>query len=245
MKFLLLFSFNDIFLSSLNDASMYCAMLIRFIPEECHSLQKDMCAEKEDIVYGKFKIKEDNNSTAKSRLKAKIEKKRHSRVIMCYKLGETLRSPADMMHDQTGVAKLNKSDCCFVKRSNGSYSYAMVINRYYFDNPTVANGNGNDDGEEVLVFKINNRKSTKTCRSSLWAECIRCVVANPKNCPMDVDKDDNKRHCEFSTSEPLALCHTSPSCLREHCVDQEVTFQQGTLQRYTNEQCILRAFSRL
>lgn len=178
-----------------------------FIPPKCLSLQVKMSAENEDIVNSKFEVKD--SSTAKSCLKSKVEKKRHLQV-MDYKLGETLRSRTDMAHDRTGVVGLDKHDCAFVKRSNGTYSYAMVIDRFF---DPMTNGNR---GEEVLVFIVNNKKSTKSFPSSLWAQFIRCVAVNQKNYLAEVDKDDKKQHREFSTSEPLVACHISPTCVQDN-----------------------------
>ena len=99
------------------DMLLYCAILLRFIPPKCLSLQVKMSAENEDIVNSKFEVKD--SSTAKSCLKSKVEKKHHLQV-MDYKLDETLRSRTDMAHDRTGVVGLDKHDCAFVKRSNGT-----------------------------------------------------------------------------------------------------------------------------
>jgi len=187
-----------------HDMLLYYAILLRLIPEECRHLQDEMSAEKDE-----FEIK--GNITAKTCLKSKFEKKHHSRV-MYYQLGETLRSPTHMIQDPTGVASLNKNDWAFVKRSNGSYSYALVIDRYF---DPMANDN---DGEEKLVFIVNNKKSTKTCRSRLWSQFIRCVAVNPKNHPVGVDTDNQTRHSECNTSESFVSCHTPPTCVQKNTV---------------------------
>lgn len=80
-----------------------------------------------------------------------------------YEVGETLRSSKDAMkRDKDLVSKLKVDDGAFVKRTDGSYTYAIINDRYY------------DDQGEVFSFVVNKSGSTKTFPERMWAKFIKC-----------------------------------------------------------------------
>ena len=65
---------------------------------------------------------------------------------------------------------LEKHDFAFVKRSNGSYSYAILARR------TFAPMKGHKDAtEECMTFVTDESGSTKTIRQRNWSKCLRLV----------------------------------------------------------------------
>lgn len=95
-----------------------------------------------------------------------------------YRLGEFARSPSHMINDPTSsrrvIRSLKKLDFAFIKRSCGSFSYAVIVDRYYC---SVVDGE-----EEVLVFMVNSSQSTKSFPERLW----KSFIAGVCNC-QDVD----------------------------------------------------------
>ena len=104
-----------------------------------------------------------------------------------YFLGDAVRSPAHMMtqpsNEELGalmVGTLNRHEYAFLRRSDGSYSYAILAYRStmpvkkrprasseqnYADPPT----------EECMTFVVDDRGSTKTIRERHWGEQVRLV----------------------------------------------------------------------
>ena len=70
------------------------------------------------------------------------------------------------------VSKIRPNDAAFVRRSNGSWTYAVVKDRTYSDNETIR-------------FKVNVRGSTKAFPTSQWGTYVRRVkkVSNPAPSP--------------------------------------------------------------
>ena len=95
-----------------------------------------------------------------------------------YKLGETLRSPSHMIVESTpqiatrAVGTLKKHDFAFVKRSDGSYSYAIVA---YRSMEPIKGSSSKDPPveEECIAFIINDTGSTKTIRRRHWSDLVR------------------------------------------------------------------------
>jgi len=90
-----------------------------------------------------------------------------------YRLGEAARSPSHMIMEPTseraieGVNSLQKHDYAFVRRSDGSYSYAILACRSF---EPVKGGT-----EECMTFIVNANRSTKTARKSQWSSCMHLV----------------------------------------------------------------------
>ena len=87
-----------------------------------------------------------------------------------YALGDVLRSPYHMIIEPTveraiaSVGLLKPHDFAFLKRSDGSYTYAVLASRSWDDN-----------GEELLTFVVSGDGATKTAREGRWPECVRPV----------------------------------------------------------------------
>ena len=83
------------------------------------------------------------------------------------------------------VSRLNVHDFAFVKRTNGSWSYAILASRYVDTN-----------NEEHMVFVLNGIGATKIFKRSQWASCVCCVAMivteNREQVPktISVNKDD-------------------------------------------------------
>ena len=122
------------------------------------------------------------------------EIKEHSNVRsheVNYDLGDSLQCSSHIINDACPqaaierVSRLNHYDFAFVKRSNGSWSYAILASRFV--------GMYND---EYMVFVLNKIGSTKVVNRSQWASCVRCVAmidaGNREEVPktISINKDD-------------------------------------------------------
>jgi len=89
-----------------------------------------------------------------------------------YALGESLRDPSHAVAGATpelaarAVDALRRNDFAFVKRSDGSWSYAALTDRSV--NPIKGEG---------MTFVMNGTGSTKVVRRRYWGECVRLVAA--------------------------------------------------------------------
>eukprot|EP00956_Cyclotella_meneghiniana_P039665 scaffold176605_cov60-Cyclotella_meneghiniana.AAC.1 len=87
-----------------------------------------------------------------------------------YVLGECARSLSHMMIDSSPheikVTELEKHDFAFVKRSDGSWSYAILAHRHRSRN----------EENEYMMFVLNYVGATKTFKKRQWAKGIRCVA---------------------------------------------------------------------
>ena len=87
-----------------------------------------------------------------------------------YSLGETTRSRCHMIIEPTSVvSSLKKHDFAFVKRSDGSYSYAILACRL------MEPIKGTNNTEECMTFVMSDVGATKIVRKSNWSEYIRLV----------------------------------------------------------------------
>lgn len=105
------------------------------------------------------------------RHQAKEHLHHHEGFCKDYALGEALRSPAHTI--QRGLAaidSLKKHDFAFVKRSDGSFSYAIVAFRSF----EPASRGAWD--EECMTFVVSAAGSIKTVRKRHWAESVRMVA---------------------------------------------------------------------
>ncbi len=90
-----------------------------------------------------------------------------------YFLGETIRCPSHMIIQSSHQAThpLKKHDFVWIKRSDGSFSYAILAYRTErFSSSTKSSIN-----LESMTFVISAQGSTKTIRKKHWAEYIRLV----------------------------------------------------------------------
>lgn len=95
-----------------------------------------------------------------------------------YSLGSTLRSPSHVIIEDTSeqaiqaVDSLKMNDFAFVKRSDGSYSFAIFA--YRSMEPTKREYEDTNMGQ-CMNFLIGEDGSTKMVRSSHWSRSIRLV----------------------------------------------------------------------
>jgi len=126
----------------------------------------------------------------------------HRGLRQDYEIGESIRCPSHMIVEPTweqafhSVNSLKKHDFAFVRRSDGSYSYAIVGSRYlkHDDNTSIY-------GEEVMEFIVNSAQSKKSFPKSLWVSFIHCVAA-PNNQSESVSSNE--------------IVQRSPNCVREN-----------------------------
>lgn len=96
-----------------------------------------------------------------------------------YSIGDKMRSPSHMIIEPTyeqateAVTTLQKHDYAFVKRGDGSYSYAILACRSSLDtNLAVAEeDNGDNNEEEFMIFVMD----TKKIHRKHWCDKIRLV----------------------------------------------------------------------
>ena len=87
-----------------------------------------------------------------------------------YKLGDSPRCLSHVIIDTSPqaalerVSRLNPHDFAFVKRSNKSWSCAILASRFV----DIYN-------EEHMVFALDEKGLTKSIKRSQWASCVRCV----------------------------------------------------------------------
>ena len=85
-----------------------------------------------------------------------------------YTLGETARSSSHMMSENCpqSVYQLKNYDFAFVKRSNGSWTYAILAHR----------SQGSSCEDEIMMFVTDEKGCTKVIAESDWASFIRCLA---------------------------------------------------------------------
>lgn len=100
------------------------------------------------------------------------QEQRHNGFRRDYDIGQAIRSPEHMIIEPTpertidAVASLRKHDFAWVKRSDGSYTYAIVA----------------CPSEDSLIFLIDLKGSTKKVSRKYWSKSVRIVsplVPNP------------------------------------------------------------------
>ena len=92
-----------------------------------------------------------------------------------YFLGETVRSPSHMITEPTSeravrsIDSLRQYDFVFVKRSDGSYSYAILAYR------SMELIKGRNKREECMTFAMTDTGATKMVRRRSWHRVVRLV----------------------------------------------------------------------
>jgi len=76
-----------------------------------------------------------------------------------YELGEAIRSHSDMIAEAAEVNTLENGEFAFVRRSNGSYSYAILF----------------EHTEDCMVFVIDDAGATKRISKKHWSNMVRLV----------------------------------------------------------------------
>jgi len=96
-----------------------------------------------------------------------------------YKLGESIRSPSHMVNEPTSegalraVGSLQTHDFAFVKRSNGTYSYAILADRSV--QPVKKGSSKQNNIEECIIVVLDGTGSTKLISKRRWSELVRVL----------------------------------------------------------------------
>jgi len=98
-------------------------------------------------------------------------------ILSGYNVGDTNRKKEDMISNLTkeqtveGVSKLHVDDCAWIRRSDGSWSYAIVKLRS--DGDGYYGGDENKGVPSSITFTVNVRGSTKTTDMRPWGGHVR------------------------------------------------------------------------
>ena len=94
-----------------------------------------------------------------------------------YTLGETIRHSSHKIIHSTpdkavrAVESLQNQDFAFIKRSDGTYCYAILAQR-----TRISTERNKGDSDEIMVFVVNESGSTKLLRKSRWRDSV-CLVS--------------------------------------------------------------------
>ena len=152
-------------------------------PSESHSVKRYGIIEVEQLQDAKTKSFEDVPLALEQRRKSleavdsQQPREQHKSYMTNgsrsdYILGDTVRSPSHMIVEDCSEAALHKAsqlklhDFAFIKRSDGSWTYAILACR----NTSEVNN------EECMMFVMNETGSIKYIKKRKWASFIRCVV---------------------------------------------------------------------
>ena len=97
-----------------------------------------------------------------------------------YSLGETVRSPSHIIIEKTSelatqaVNTLQKRDFAFVRRSDGSYSFATLAYRSF--EPMIKAAKNDAITEEYMTFVMDDIGSIKMIRQRHWSKLV-CLVS--------------------------------------------------------------------
>merc|ERR1712194_977812 len=100
-------------------------------------------------------------------------------------LGDALRAHSHMIHQPTdsqafhAVSSLEDYDFAFVKRSDGSFSYAILA---YRSTELIRTGHGKAM-VECMNFVMSVDGATKKIAQGNWSKCVRLPA---KECPDDL-----------------------------------------------------------
>ena len=114
-----------------------------------------------------------------------VREHRHKGFRRDYQLGDALRSPSDAIAPYTeaqaflAASALENYDFAFVKRSNGSFYYAILA---YRSTELVHKGHGKAM-VECMNFVMSGDGATKKVAQGNWTKCVRLPT---KECPDDL-----------------------------------------------------------
>ena len=98
-----------------------------------------------------------------------------------YTIGETLRSSSHMSIEATSeqaiqaISSLDQHDFAFIKRSDGSYSYAILACRSMEPIKGADNNDKAESMEEYMAFMTSKAGATKMVRRRNWSKIVRLV----------------------------------------------------------------------
>jgi len=91
-----------------------------------------------------------------------------SRIMSEYEIGEEVRSTSDLSVDIKTIRNLNEGGGAFIKRSDGSFTFAVVKRRCV----EIVSG-FRESKEEMLVFFVDpSRKKVKVINKKKWSSSI-------------------------------------------------------------------------
>ena len=143
-----------------------------------------------------------------------------------YKLGDTLRTPDDVIVQPSreaqliAVRSLSQHDFAFVQRSDGSFSYGILA----FSKPASEG----ESREEALVFVLCEEGSTKSVKRKYWNDRIRLVntIRGHGEVAVNASRPD--------TAVGVSRSH-SPTCVRDR-VDHDAYYRRDEQQRQCDHQ---------
>jgi len=112
-----------------------------------------------------------------------------------YKIGDTLRDPSHMSAEQTedallaAVESLQNHDFCFLRRSDGTYTYSILAYRTMEPlRPSSPKGGGSPGEEECMTFVVSGTGCTKMIKRRQWTEFVRRCAVPPPAAAADSDE---------------------------------------------------------
>ena len=94
--------------------------------------------------------------------------RRQSRFISEYQIGEEVRSTSDLSVDIKTIRNLNEGDGAFIRRSDGSFTFAVVKRRCV----EIVSGY-RESKKEILVFIVDpSRNKAKVINQKKWSSSI-------------------------------------------------------------------------
>mmetsp|Transcript_26798 Transcript_26798/g.50782 ORF Transcript_26798/g.50782 Transcript_26798/m.50782 type:complete len:277 (-) Transcript_26798:9-839(-) len=128
----------------------------------------------------------DSNGLNKSRRQpsvrfARVEEQHENGFRGDYTIGETLRSSSHMSIEATSeqaiqaIGSLDEHDFAFIKRSDGSYSYAILARRSMEPIKGADNNDTAKSMEECMTFVMSEAGATKMVRRRNWSNSVRLV----------------------------------------------------------------------
>eukprot|EP00585_Thalassiosira_rotula_P011222 CAMPEP_0196159516 /NCGR_PEP_ID=MMETSP0910-20130528/46362_1 /TAXON_ID=49265 /ORGANISM="Thalassiosira rotula, Strain GSO102" /LENGTH=378 /DNA_ID=CAMNT_0041424437 /DNA_START=64 /DNA_END=1203 /DNA_ORIENTATION=- len=152
------------------------------------------------------------------------DEEQHKGFRRDYSIGETIRSSSHMIIEPTSeqaiqaVNSLNKHDFAFVKRSDGSYSYAILAYRSMEPIKGTKHANSNNT-EECMVFVMSDAGSTKMVRKHHWSKFVRLPTTQGLKLKSHTGTATAlNTHSSTNALSDSIICH--PSALRDQHVKE-------------------------
>ena len=108
-------------------------------------------------------VTQEERTERRNLMETRILEEQPTGISRDYELGETVRCPSHMTAEDTDT--LEKHDFAFVRRSDGSYSYAIIAER----------------SEDCMVFLMNYTGATKRISKKHWEKVVRSVSRQPNH----------------------------------------------------------------
>merc|ERR1711957_349446 len=118
----------------------------------------------------------------------------------------------------TAVALIRRNSAAWVRRSDSSWTYAIVKDHIYEDNSKV----------KAIRFKVNLRGSTKAFPASQWGTYVRRIK---KRAPPDAPATMSSYDCRNQRSSTLGDFLDSKTAEARNKVGSSISIAGGNLQR--------------